>query len=115
MRTGSLVNELSGSTAATPVVGLGATYLGWTDRAPYTIIAVSPDGKTLTVQADKYDRTDDNGMSESQKYTYSPNPGGETYIATLRKNGAWVVKGESLKKGKRFAVGYRERYYDFSF
>lgn len=115
MRTGSLVNELSGSTVTTPAVGMGATYLGWTDRTPYTIIAVSPDGKTITVQADEYERTDDNGMSESQKYKYSPNPQGSTYIVTLRKNGAWVVKGEGLRKGRRFAIGYRERYYDFSF
>jgi hypothetical protein len=96
------------STPRTPVVGDGATEIGWTDRNPYTVIAVSESGKTVTVQEDDYVRVDDNGMSESQRYLFSPNSHGRTYTLRLTRRG-WSYKGTV------FILGIRQKYHDFSF
>lgn len=110
MAFGSLVNMTSvgGGKDVKPEVGMGATYLGWTDREPYTVIAISKSGKTITVQEDIAIRVDNNGMSESQKYEFKPNPLGRTYNLRLTKKG-WSCRG------MQFALGYRSKYYDFSF
>lgn len=116
MRTGSLFNNLYGNgTQTTPEVGMGATRLLWTDRVACTIIEVSKSGKQITVQRDKATRTDGNGMSDAQSYNYTSDPKGETSIYTLRKNGAWVRKGDGHKTGERLLIGTRREYYDFSF
>jgi hypothetical protein len=47
-------------------------------------------------------------MSEQQEYTYTPDPEGE--VVTLRR-----TKKGWKSKGRRFAVGYRRAYHDFSF
>lgn len=110
--TGSLVNlVLSASKDETPVVGMGATILCWTDRHAATIVSVSP--KRIGIVQDEAIRTDKNGMSDSQTYDYKPGNGPVSYY-TLRKNGAWVREGESLK-GQRIAIGYRDEHYDYSF
>ncbi|TXH11192.1 MAG: hypothetical protein E6R03_14640 [Hyphomicrobiaceae bacterium] len=67
------------------------------------------------MQEDNYTRIDKNGMSEAQQYEFSPNPEGGTVVLTKRKNGRWVRQGESMKHGTAFAIGYRSRYYDYSF
>lgn len=109
MQHGSLINQLSGTDPAlVPTVGMGATHLMYSDRAAYTVIAVSASGKTVTVQRDKATRTDMNGMSECQTYTFEPDPQGSTYVLRLTKRG-WA------HKGSRFALGYRSEYHDFSF
>lgn len=112
--TGSLVNHvMAGSKDAEPTVGMGVTFLMWTDRHAGTIVEV---GKgTVVVQRDKPVRTDSNGMSESQSYEFEPQPDAKKEVFTLRKNGAWVLKGDAMKNGQRIAIGYREEYYDFSF
>ena len=112
--TNSLINGIMGSSAnPLPTVGMGATRLGYTDRHPCTIVAVT--AKSVTVQDDFYKRIDDNGMSESQEYEYTPNPEGYKAVYTLRQNGAYVRQGSSVKDGERLAIGFREKYYDFSF
>lgn len=116
MDTGSLTNHiLARSTKGqpTPVVGMGATLLHWTDRSPATIIEVK--GKTIKVQEDDAERVDDNGMSELQKYVFSRNSTGQITVFTLRKNGAWVRKGEPMKGGSKVRIGDRDKYHDFSF
>lgn len=115
MWTGSLVNLITPSNPATPTVGQGGTILGWSDRSPCTVVEVSPSGKTVVVQDDSYTRTDSNGMSESQDYTFTPNPNGGKTTYTLRKNGRWVVKGQGMNAGNHLSLGKRDRYYDFSF
>ncbi len=115
MTHGSLQNLLAGSNPEiTPAVGMGATKIGWSDRHPFTVITIV-DAKTLVVQEDSYERTDGNGMSESQSYTFSPNPEGATYTITRRKNGQWVVQGDDTKNGQKFTVGSRDKYHDYSF
>lgn len=113
---GSLVNHVMGSsTQPTPEVGMGVTFLSYTDRSPGTIASVSKSGKTITVRPDAYRRTDSNGMSESQTYEFTPQPDAPESTYTLRKNGSWVREGQPMKGGSRIAIGYRDAYYDFSF
>lgn len=117
MRNGSLQNTLAANAAdaITPVVGMGATILWWTDRQAGTIIEVSSSGKSITVQEDNAKRTDDLGMSDCQTYEYTPNTDGSTTVFTLRSNGRFVRKGESMKGGQRVSIGVRAQYHDFSF
>lgn len=116
MDTGSVTNHILGISTKgqpTPDCGMGATLLHWTDRSPATIIEVK--GKTIRVQEDDAERVDNNGMSESQTYVFSRNPAGQVTVFTLRKNGAWVRKGEPMKGGSKVRIGDRDKYHDFSF
>ena len=116
MHTGSFINHLQGaSKQPEPEVGMGATILMWSDREAATIVSVSKSGKRIEVQRDHAKRTDNNGLSESQTYEFTPNPEGPRIAYTLRKNGQWVREGESMKGGQRLRVGSRDHYYDFSF
>jgi hypothetical protein len=88
---------------------MGATEMMWSDRHPFTVIWVSDSGKTCKVQEDSATRTDENGMADCQSYTFTPNPAGE--IVILRKN----RKGQWTSKGRKFVLGHRSEYHDFSF
>jgi hypothetical protein len=113
-QTGSLMNYIfSGAKMAAPEIGMGATVLMWSDRHAATIVEVSKSGKRVGIAEDEAKRVDGNGMSDSQSYEYSPGTGSVQYF-TLRKNGAWVREGDSMK-GARLAIGARQHYYDFSF
>lgn len=93
---------------------MGATRLSYTDRRPYTIVRViSP--KKIEVQPDNFKRVDKNGMSEMQSYEFTPDPTAPTTIVTHRKNGRWVIEGESQGQGTAFLIGERDAYHDFSF
>ena len=116
---GNIMNRLrEGARAPTPEVGMGATQLGYSDRHAGTIVSVGKFGKTPTGRIgwkmDIATRTDGNGMSESQSYDYKENPEAETIYYTLRKDGTYVVEGESLKHGRRLQLGVRDKYHDFS-
>jgi hypothetical protein len=93
------------------MIGMGATIQVGSDSYPATVIQVTNNGKRVVVQEDLATRVDDNGMSESQEYTYQPNPQGTIYIATLRKDGRWRVTGGKTP----VSLGFRRKYYDFSF
>lgn len=118
--TNSLINMIH---AQTPTgvfkVGDGATILGWTDRHAATITQIDYDRKAnpkrVYVQEDIATRTDSNGMSESQEYTYAPNPNATHIAFTKRKNGRWVREGEPMKSGQALSIGERDEYYDYSF
>jgi hypothetical protein len=111
---GNLTNRIAEmSRPAIPQVGMGATVLLWSDRHPATIITVK--GNQVTLREDKAIRTDSNGMSESQQYRYEPDPLGKVFVASLRKNGLYVVKGESIRNGTIVSIGKRDAYHDFSF
>ena len=110
MMNGSLINHMMASTPAntTVSVGDGATLVSWTDRTPATVVEViSP--RKIVVQIDESHRIDENGMSDSQKYRFEPNPFGAKYTAVLRKTGWKVVNGPNV------IVGHRDKYYDYSF
>jgi hypothetical protein len=106
-------NIMANSEQPQPEVGMGATKLCYTDRHAYTIVEVL-NKKTIVVQQDKAVRIDNNGMSDSQSYRYDPNPEASREIITLRKNGRWVKRGDSMD-GQVFAIGIRQEYHDFSF
>jgi hypothetical protein len=113
--TGSLVNNIySKSESPAPEIGMGVTQLCFSDRHPYTIIDVISSHEIL-VQSDNAVRVDNNGMSDSQDWEFSPNPRGIKHILTLRKNGAWKCKGDSLKSSYNWMIGKRSKYHDFSF
>ena len=113
-RCGSLINQMySNAKSPVPVVGMGATECGWSDRSPYTVVEViSP--RLLVLQGDTATRTDNNGMSDCQSYTYAPNPACHPLRVSLRKDGRWRRVG-SGKGGSVFLIGKREAYYDYSF
>jgi hypothetical protein len=106
---------MSNATTTIPEVGMGATIILWSDRLACTIVEVSKSGKRLTVRRDKTTRIDGNGMSDSQKYEYEPDPQGSERTFSLRSNGRWVQEGETMRGGTNLAVGVRREYYDFSF
>src|SRR6266403_4705829 len=107
---GSLVNHIMGeSKQPVPVRGMGVTILMYTDREAATIVLVNMANTSVFISRDTAKRIDSNGMSESQTYEYTSNMDSkhlEEY--TLRKNGAWVRKGEPMKGGQRIAIGYRQ-------
>jgi hypothetical protein len=117
MEYGSLFNEMMASSEQpVPSVGDGATMLRWTDRHAATVIAVSGDGKTVTVQRDRAMRTDDNGMSESQTYHYAPDSLGETAVYTRRSNGRYVQQDLTDREHRAaLVIGVRAEYRDYSF
>jgi hypothetical protein len=92
-----------------PFVGMGCTLAWYSDRDAATVIEVKSKS-TIIVQTDVATRTDNNGMSECQTYTYSPNPQGEKFIVRKTVKG-WKV----LKKKAKVYLGTREKYRDFSF
>lgn len=98
-----------------PYIGQGAYQAFYSDREPYTVIGV-PSPKTVILQRDDYERVDDNGFSDQQKYVFSRNPKGEIVIATLRSNGEWIPRGVPTRGAvSKFYIGKRVAYYDFSF
>jgi hypothetical protein len=92
-------------------IGDGATMIGWTDREAYSIIAINPSRKTVTIQRDIATRSDTHGMSDAQSYTFDRNPHGSISVVTLRKDGFYRVRGGTTK----VLLGQRSEYYDYSF
>jgi hypothetical protein len=113
--TGSLINNLYERATIgqpQPEVGMGMTKLMYSDRSPYTIVKVlSP--HRIVVTADIYERIDKNGMSDSQEYNYTTNWDGTQDILRLNKRGQWKLEGDPT--GSTYAIGQRERYFDYSF
>lgn len=107
---GCIFNRLrSGQPQPEPKVGDGVTRLMYSDRRAYTVLEVKRGGKTIVLQEDKVTRTDKNGPSEHQEYTFAPDPKGEIITLTLSKNG-W---GQKSERGN-WLIGVRERYYDYT-
>ena len=113
IETNSLSNWMMSGTRgqSSPTVGMGVTFLCWTDRHAGTIIEVSKSGKKIVVQRDHAKRTDSNGMSELQSYEFSRNPEAAREEFSLRKNGEW----RKVRCGSRIALGHRSEYHDYSF
>jgi hypothetical protein len=123
-QTGSLMNHLySRMTIGEPAVyvGMGVTFLSWTDRSPGTVVEVNTKKNYIVATDDDYKRTDNNGMSEEQTYEYTSNLAGRKRYFRKDKNGQW--RGMRFNENGRLVysgvgglrVGEREKYYDFSF
>lgn len=116
MKTGSLINMLADrDVPRIPRVGDGCTVLHWSDRDAATVVRVSPDGKRIWIKGDIATRTDKNGMSDAQSYSYSPNPDAREIEYTLRKDGKYHKAGEPLRGSMSLLIGTRMTYYDYSF
>lgn len=124
----SLINEIYENphfSMPEPAPGMGATLTGYTDRKAATVVMVFKIGKSLAVQVqqDKATRTDTNGMSDCQNYTYQTDPEGPRYTFKLdTKTGKWrQVYRDSLTGRWRtgsyrgLLLGIRDQYYDYSF
>lgn len=92
-------------------VGMGATVCGWSDRHAATVIGVSASGYKITVQRDKAVRTDANGMSEAQNYSYERDPNGAIQTFYRNSDGRYANR----TKGGRLVLGQRNEYYDYGF
>lgn len=114
MQFGSLINHVytAGADKVIPTVGMGATKFCWSDRHAYTVqVVLGP--KRIMVSQDRAVRTDQNGMSESQSYSFEPNPTAPLELVTLRKDGKWHFGG--TLKGSILRLGHRDEYHDYSF
>lgn len=108
--TASVNNWLmAGAKQPVPKVGDGATICMWTDRHAATIVKVTP--TQVHVQEDIATRTDSNGMSDCQEYSYQRNPGAEVRIFRLNKYGQY----RQPSRGCSLAIGVRRSYHDFGF
>src|SRR5262245_23731157 len=127
-QTGSLTNHILSRAVIgqpEPAVGMGATVLSWTDRHAATITAVNRTWYKriqIEVQEDRAFRTDGNGMSESQSYTYMRDPVGAKHTFRRLDNGSWqeIAFNQKTKRwaktgGQGLRIGEREEYRDFSF
>jgi len=121
--TGSLVNHLySRQTKGqpNPEIGQGATILLWSDRHAATVVDIIDN--IIGVRRDAAKRIDNNGLSESQEYEYTPNlQAGITWFRR-EKAGKWVevfVNRETNRwnkgGGSGLRLGERQEYRDFSF
>lgn len=109
--------------SAEPVVGMGATILHWTDREAATVVEVGPGW--VVVRIDIATRIDNNGMSDAQRYSYTADPEGGSYLFKRAKDGTWraarrsdagrIVFLEPKGGGNRLMIGVRDHYHDFSF
>jgi hypothetical protein len=107
------------------MIGEGATICYYSDRQACTIISYS--NKKITVRYDKATLKPDwkpefykGGFSaycannNSQEYDYEQDENGQVEVFTLRKNGKWIRKGESLR-GTKLIVGKRSHFHDYNF
>jgi len=121
--TGSMTNHLYSRMTKgqpEPTVGMGATILMWTDRKAGTVVDVMDN--IIAVQEDTAKRVDDNGMSESQEYEYTPNPDAPNTWFRREKAGNWVEVFVNRKTnrwnkggGRGLRLGERRQYRDVSF
>lgn len=104
----------------TVAIGDGVNERCYSDIHSWTVIAMSPSAKTLTIQRDKATRIDDpefvaGGFSahctnnRALKYDIEPDTDGETTKARLRNDGSYWTTG-----GRRIEPG-RFEFYDYNF
>ena len=100
---------------ATPKEGDGATIGIGSDCYPATVIEVSPNGKTVTVQYDFATPIKNFDFYGNQVYSFECNRNGAIEVWTLRNHGRYARKG--LKKGSGFYISFngRRKYTDPSF
>jgi hypothetical protein len=103
------MNETINKEITIPTVEMPSTICWITDRKPATVIAVSPTAAKVTVREDKATRTDGNGMSESQSYTYERDPVGALHVFHRQANGTYRSPGKCL------VLGARHCYHDYSY
>ena len=76
-------------------VGDGVTVNYWSDRAPFTVVRVSPSGKTATIQRDLVKIVSGSFREGNAVFEHARNPNGRTETVRVRKNGLWYPAGKS--------------------
>jgi hypothetical protein len=124
-QTNSLTNHILSRAVIgqpTPVEGMGATILCWTDRHAATIIHVTYAHVTPVIYVREDKATVVAGDFYNPTYAYEPNPNGHLYTFRQRKDGSWqqVVVNEKTGRfnavdGAGIRIGQREEYRDPSF
>lgn len=97
-----------------PTVGMGGTQNVGSDRYPFTIVQVLSPTRCV-IQRDAFTRTEANGQSESQSYTFAPDPTAKRIEISLRKNRRWYRTGDPMAPMLSFTLGQRRAYFDPSF
>lgn len=92
-----------------PRVGDPATECVGSDRYPYTVVAVSPSGKTIKAQQDREVFVKGSEADGSAEYVYERNPKSAVREYRLDKNGVYRHFGTPL------IVGHRRYYRDPSY
>lgn len=125
--TGSVINHLQSRATIgqpEPVVGMGATMLGWTDRYACTIRNVFNIGNKRAVQVSR-DRTKviaGSSHDGTAQYEYETTPDGA--LTTFAFNGSvWeqyqlneqTKRWNKAKSGRGLRIGERDEYRDPSF
>jgi hypothetical protein len=126
-QTASLVNHLQSRAVIgqpEPAVGMGVTFLHWTDRSAGTIFRVFSVGKSVCIETrdDECRRTDGNGLSESQSWEFKTNVRGSKRYFRRENDGRWSeIRFDSETKrwkktgGCGLHIGARDAYNDPSF
>lgn len=120
--TGSLINHLmSKSNDNFPTnenKDKGATVLHWTDRSAYFVNEVGKSGKVAVIERAKAIRSDNNGMSDSQSYTFERNENTQEIVVRFRYGRWWEEHNNDGKKHYspiNIKFGMMSEYYDYSF
>ena len=83
--------------------GLGATLYVGSDRYAYTLVGWTANGEIIYVTADKATRTDKNGQSESQEYSYESQDTVPEKAVWSRQQKRYRLNGMGLYLGERRA------------
>lgn len=89
-------------------LGDGVTMTSGSDRFPCTVVEIISETR-IAVREDKAKRTDNNGDSEVQTWTYERDDSAPRRVVTLRKSGWRDIDGHY------FHLGSRRRFHDFAF
>lgn len=111
LKHGDVLPEFSNKDNVRPEVGDGMTKVVGSDRYPFTVVKVSPSGRRIEVRADNalVKPARKSGIVE---YEYTYDEDAPAYELSLRKNGRWVIIGESARSGSHFVLGQRRKYLD---
>jgi len=127
-KTGSFVNEMYANSISEPEYIPGstmeslqmATICYYTDREAYYVTAVNEDKTRCTIVKAKATRTDNNGMCESQSYSFEFDLDARPKLLHKRR-GKWcevILSTTQMKvvyKPVHIVFGRADEYFDYSF
>jgi len=114
------------------IIGQGCSVSGYSDVKACTVVSISKNGKKISVQEDHATLLNGLNSSHPQKLHFEaggfcghtsgkqiwelkPNEKGTVHVFSLRKNGFWRKKGQSMTgTGDRLYTAHIH-YYDFNF
>ena len=112
------VHDILADRNAEPTVGMGATFLYFSDREPGTVVEVKRfqsgarkgQVRRVAVQYDNWKIVSGDGSFRANypEIEYTPNPNSPIVWCQQNARGQWVVVG----KGGKVQIGHREYYCD---